>query len=136
MVWKHPRVLLIQSGNDLSEIIYDFWGKISDRAEIRYEFDGLDVVIVVEDQEESSGKLKVAFSRVARFEFQSLASLSNYPTEIAEKLIEQPAPPDLISRMRPEFHRIFRSGLKQYEVFFQDIGIFSVVACSVEVTKA
>lgn len=117
----------------MRKVVYDFWGEVTDRSEVSYVFDGLDAKILIEDQNNPSGKVEIAFSRVASFGFESIAVLSSYPMEIAEKLVEKTGSTELASRIRPEARQLFRGDLKQYEVFFQDAGTFSVVACSYEV---
>jgi len=120
----------------VSNVIYDFWGKMTDRSEIKYEFDGLNATVLVEDQSKSKGHIEISFSRVAQFDFESVVIQSEYPSEIAEKLVETEVPRNFLGKVKPEAQALFQEGLKQYAVFFQDIGILKVVACSVEVKPA
>ena len=119
----------------MSTIVYDFWGKYNDRSVVLHEFDGLDAKIFVEDQNGVTDQIEVAFSRVVVFDFQSICVLSYYPTEVAEKLVEKDAPSDIAARIQPEWALIFEDGLRMYEVYFEDYGMFTVIATSVAITK-
>lgn len=117
----------------MGKVLYDFGGKVADRSEIKYEFDGLNATVTIEDQSNLNGHIEISFLRVANFDFESIVIQSDYPVDIAEKLVEEVALPDIMRKIRPEARTLFGAGLKQYAIFLQDFGTFSVVACSVEV---
>lgn len=119
----------------MTEAIYDFWGGITDRSEIGYVFDGLTAKITVEEQSSNFEHIEVEFSSVARFEFQSIATYFRYPSEIAEKLIVSELTPEESCKINPDYNRVFAKGLKRYEIFFNDFGSFTVIACAVNVKK-
>lgn len=114
--------------------IYDFTGDYSDRSELDLSFDGINLIVTVEDQNDRHRRMRVQFDTTVKFEWDFEGTLLDYPNEPRETLIEHDAGDYLYERSDND-HPFLTPDLKLYSVMFCDLGRLQVVARSVAVTS-
>jgi len=118
----------------MNDEIYNFSGRQADRSELSLTFDGVLLVITVENQNKSNKFISVIFHKTFNYEFESIASMVRYPTECSELLIAESAE-HYLSLRQERISSFFAANLKKYSVYFEDYGLFTVFAESVEIEE-
>lgn len=116
------------------EEVYNFSGKHTDRAELSVTFDGLKLIISVEDQNKSEQYLSVVFDKTFNYEFESVASMEDYPSACAEKLIKEPAS-EFLRKRHERFSSFFTDETEKFTVYFEDYGLFTIFAERAEIVE-